>query len=132
MPLKISLKPNEKIVISGAVITNGGSATNLLIENNVPILREKDILIEAMANSPARRIYFTVQLMYIDRDNLMNYHAAYWRLVRDFVNAAPGSLKIIDAMNEYIIGERYYQALKQARKLIEYEKAITAEMEPVE
>ena len=44
MALKIALKPNEKIIIAGAVIINGSSGTHLLVENNVPLLREKDIL----------------------------------------------------------------------------------------
>ena len=47
MALKITLKPNEKMIVGGAVITNGNiKNTNLIIENNVPILRQKDIISE--------------------------------------------------------------------------------------
>ncbi len=46
MALKISLKPHEKMILGGAVITNGNSmGCHLVIENKVPILREKDILL---------------------------------------------------------------------------------------
>lgn len=124
MPLKITLKPKEKMILSGAVITNGDTTANFLIENNVTILREKDILTEAKADSPARKIYFVVQLMYIDQDNLIDYHRQYWDLVRDFLNAAPSALGYITEISEAILGEKYYGALKTVRKLIEYEQAL--------
>ncbi len=127
MPLKISLKPNERIILSGAVVTNGKSAATLLVENNVTILREKDILSEPQADSPAKKIYYAIQLMYIDPANLVQYHTLYWDLVRDFLAAAPRSLGLINEISEHILGEQYYKALKTARKLIEYEqKAIAA------
>lgn len=126
MPLKITLKPNEKIIIAGAVVKNTNTTTNILIENNVPILREKDILTESKADTPARRIYYVVQLMYIDRENLVNYHSHYWNLVRDFLNAAPSATGIIRDISEHLLGERYYKALKTARELIDYEAYIHA------
>ena len=66
MALRISLKPKEKIVIGGAVVSCENTSCNLLIENKVPIMREKDIMSEAEANSPCRRVYLIIQLMYID------------------------------------------------------------------
>jgi flagellar protein FlbT len=126
MPLKISLKPQEKIIIAGAMLRNGKSATQFLVENNVPILREKDILREPEADSPARRIYFVIQLMYIDQQNTVNYHATYWRLVREFLQAVPKSLKLIDEISEKILGEQYYKALRSARKLMDLEQRILA------
>ena len=62
MALKITLKPHEKMILGGAVIANGNSTgCHLIIENKVPILREKDILSEKDADSPCRRLYFIVQ-----------------------------------------------------------------------
>jgi flagellar protein FlbT len=122
MPLKISLKPHERMIIDGAVIRNGGSRSSLYIENNVPVLRQKDIMSEEDAASPACRIYFTVQLMYIDEPNLNIYHGRYWKLVKAFLKAAPSRLPLIDEMNEHIVNQDYYQALKLAKELIEYEK----------
>ena len=58
MALKITLKPGERMIIGGAVLTNGNSAScDLVVENKIPILRQKDILTEEKANSPCRRIY---------------------------------------------------------------------------
>ena len=122
MSLKITLKPHERIIIDGAVVSNGNSSSNLIIENNVPILRQKYILSEKDADSPCRRIYFVIQLMYIDGDNLKNYHKMYWDLVRNLVEVAPGVLDLIDQISEHILSTDYYQALNLAKKLINYEK----------
>lgn len=124
MSLKISLKPQERIILGGAVVQNGGSRCDLLVENNVPILREKDILREEDADTPCKRIYFTIQLMYIDEKNLAEYHNAYWKLVRDVLDAAPSTLTLIDLISDHILGNRCYQALKLAQKLIDYEQEV--------
>ena len=89
MALKIYLKPQERLIIDGAVITNGNAKSELLIENNVPILRGKDIMSLNEADSPCRRIYFAIQLMYVDQENLAEHHKTYWELVKDVAEAAP-------------------------------------------
>lgn len=124
MPLKITLKPHEKMIIGGAVITGGKTATNFVIENKVPVLREKDILSEDDAYTPARRIYLVIQLMYIDGKNLTKLHGTYWNLARDLLKAAPSMLGLIDQISEHILDNRYYQALKLAKKLITYEEEV--------
>lgn len=122
MGLKITLKPHERMIIGGAVVANGNGKSEFLVENNVPILREKDILSEYDADTPCKRIYFVIQLMYIDEKKLTEYHNTYWSLVRDVVAAAPSTLALIDQISEQILGSRYYQALKLAKNLIEYEQ----------
>ena len=124
MGLKISLRPHEKIVIAGAVITNGEKRCELVIENKVPILREKDLMREDQADTPCRRIYFVVQLMYFDEENLEDHYENYWRLVKDVLAAAPSMTVYVDRISECLIGNRYYQALRFARELIEYEKEV--------
>jgi len=123
MALKITLKSCERMIIGGAVVTNGNATScDLIIENKTPILRQKDILTEEKADSPCRRIYYAIQLMYIDEENLAAYHKVYWDLVRDVVQAAPSMVAWIDSINEHILHRRYYQALKLTKRLIEYEQ----------
>jgi flagellar biosynthesis repressor protein FlbT len=123
MALKITLKPGERMILCGAVLTNGSvTSCDLIIENKTPILRQKDILTEENATSPCRRIYYAIQLMYIDESNLATYHKIYWDLVKDLVQAAPSTIGLIDSINEHILQRRYYQALKLTKKLIEYEQ----------
>ncbi len=125
MALKITLKPNEKMIVGGAVVTSGSPKnTHLIIENNVPVLRQKDILSEKDAISPCRQVYFLIQLMYIDEANLATHQQKYWNVVRLILEAAPKLIGHIDQINEYILGGRYYQALKLAGELIEYEQEV--------
>lgn len=124
MALKITLKPNERMIIGGAVIKNGNTKCDLLIENKVPLLREKDIYGEEEANSPSRRIYFTIQLMYINEENLATYHKMYWKLVKELIDAVPTTIGLIDRISEKIVSNQYYQALKIAKELIEYEQEV--------
>ena len=69
MPLKLSLKPGEKFVLNGAVLTNGDKRTSLVIQNKACVLREKDIMQVEDADTPARRIYFPIMMMYLDPDD---------------------------------------------------------------
>ena len=124
MALKLSLKPGEKMIIGGAVVKNGDTKAELFIENQVPLLREKDIMGEKDANSAAQKIYFTIQLMYIDQENLINHHNTYWNYVKEIIQAAPSTIPLVDQISENIVGGKYYQALKLARKLMDYEKEI--------
>ena len=122
MALKITLKPHERLIIGGAVITNGSSKTDLVVENNVPILRQKDIMSLKDADSPCRRIYFAIQLMYVDEKNLAEHHRIYWELVKDVAEAAPSRKGLIAEISNFVLNRQYYQALKLTKKLIEYEK----------
>ena len=125
MALKITLKPNERMILGGAVLANGSSKEcKLLIENNVPILREKDILSEQDAATLCSQIYFTIQLMYIDEKNLVRHYDTYWKLIHHLMESAPSVLGLIDQISEHIVGNKYYQALKLARHLIDYEQEV--------
>ncbi len=124
MALKISLKPHERLIIGGAVVVNGNVRSDLIIENNVPILRIKDIMRGQDADTPCKRVYLTVQLMYVDEKNLDKYRNIYWKLVRDILTAAPSMLETIKQISDHVLNDRYYRALKVARKLINLEEEI--------
>ena len=124
MPLKITLKPRERMVIDGAVIQNGDTKTEFTIENRVPLLRQKDILAEKDAHTVCRRIYYVIQLMYIDKTDAVAHHAAYWKLVQPLVKAAPSSVTLVDRISEQILAGQYYRALKLAKKLMAFEEEV--------
>ncbi len=124
MPLKITLKPRERLILGGAVVRNGDAATHLLVENEVPILRERDILTEKNAGSPCRRIYFAIQLMYVDQPRLAQHQQLYKMLVADVLGAAPSTRRFTDPISKLVAEEKYYQALKVARQLIDYEQEL--------
>lgn len=120
MALKVELKPGERIIIGDSVITNDNQRTRLFIEGQAPILREKDILTPDTADTPAKRVYLAVQLMYLSTD-LERIQENYFTLVNDIVKAAPSTIPYVTSISNAIISGSFYKALKEARKLIEYE-----------
>ncbi len=126
MALKITLKPHEKFILGGAVITNGDAKSIFVLENDVPILREKDILTLKSADTPCKKIYFAIQLMYIDGKNLPEHHKIYWDLVKDVAQAAPSTKPLLQEISNDILNDRHYQALKKTKKLIEYEQEVVS------
>jgi flagellar protein FlbT len=123
MSLKVELKPGERLIVGNCIITNSDQRTRLFIDGKSPILREKDILTPATADTPARRIYLAVQLMYLD-DDIEAMRERYFELVRDIVRAAPSTTALVDDINNGILTGMLYKALKSAKKLIDYEQDI--------
>lgn len=123
MALKVELKPGERILIGECVLTNSDRRATFVIDGKVPIIREKDIMTAEQANTPAKRIYLSILLMYTSRD-ARNQHATYFALVRDLVEAAPSTWGQIEIINNQILTGDLYKALKQAKLLITYEQEL--------
>lgn len=123
MALVIDLKPQEKILIGEAVITNSAQRTRLHIAGDAPILREKDIMQEDDADTPCKKIYFLIQCMYISPDP-KQYHDRYFALIKDIQKASPSSSIFFMQINDHIISGTYYKALKIANQLIEHEREL--------
>jgi len=129
MSLKVELKPHERVIIGSCVITNTDQRARLLIDgDNIPILREKDILTPETADTPAKLIYLAVQLMYISPDAQAS-HGTYFNLIRDLVTAVPSAWPLIEGINNQILSGDLYQALKEAKKLVAYEKQLLDQIE---
>jgi flagellar protein FlbT len=121
--LKIELKPGERVMLGDCVITNSDQRTRLLVEGTAPILREKDIMTESRADTPAKRIYLAVQLMYTSK-NAATYHELYFRLVREITQAVPSMWPLIESINNQILTGELYKALREVKKLIAYEQEL--------
>lgn len=127
MALKVELKPHERIIIGACVITNTDQRTRLLIDGDkIPILREKDILTSETADTPAKLIYLSVQLMYLSPDP-MEHHPTYFNLMRDILSTEPSAWPIIESINNHILNGDLYHALKDSKKLIAHEAQLIAE-----
>ena len=123
MALKVELKPGERIILGECVVTNADQRTRLLIDGNVPILREKDILTAEDADTPAKRIYLAIQLMYTSKTPRDHQHI-YFVLINEFLQAAPSAWQHIENINNHILTGEMYKALKDAQKLIAYGRGL--------
>lgn len=129
MSLKVELKPGERLIIGNCVVTNSDQRARLYIDGRAPILREKDILTPETADSPAKRVYLAVQLMYL-ADDTDKLRQEYFSLVDEIVTAAPSMTPYVDKINNEILTNKLYKALKAAGKLIRYEEDLLANAKP--
>jgi flagellar biosynthesis repressor protein FlbT len=127
MPLRVELKPFERIIIGETVIINSGSRTSFLIDGDAPILREKDTVTAETANTPAKRLYYCVQMMYLKND-VPRYRASYLSCIKDLREALAGCRDMIDAINNHVSGGALYKALKEIRKLMKAEEDMMMRM----
>lgn len=123
MPLKLSLKPGEKLVLNGAVLANGDRRATLVVQNKAAILREREIMQEHEANTPARRIYFPVMMMYLDDANEDAYYSDFVVRMTEFMGAIsnPEILAVCVAISKEVMRQEYYRALGLIKKLYAYE-----------
>lgn len=121
MPLKLDLKCGEKMIVNGAVLENVGPNAKILIHNLATVLREKEILTQEDAATPASRVYFALQCAYMFDDareeHLKNFH----RYLKDYLNACPSAAEIADVIRGHIENENFYKGLKSSRNLIAHE-----------
>lgn len=129
MSLKVELKPGERLIIGACVITNADQRTRLTIDGKLPILREKDILKPDQADTTAKLIYLAVQLMYLE-GSFQATRTEYFSLVNAMAVTQPKSIPILDAINNEILTNNLYKALKAAKKLIQFEQEQAHHAEP--
>ncbi|MCR9129908.1 MAG: flagellar biosynthesis repressor FlbT [Alphaproteobacteria bacterium] len=123
MPLKLSLKPGERFVLNGAVVENGDRRATLVLQNKASVLREKDIMQEHEADTPAKRIYFPVMMMYLSSSSDEGVYDAFVMRMTEFMGVIknPEVLKECVTISRDVMAGEYYKALLRCRKLIAYE-----------
>ncbi|MBL9096468.1 MAG: flagellar biosynthesis repressor FlbT [Alphaproteobacteria bacterium] len=124
MPLKLSLKPGEKFVLNGAVLTNGDRRVSLVIENKASILRDRDIMQADEANTPVKRIYFPIMMLYLDPEQTEKYYDEFVNRMSEFMSAVTDreALSTCVAISRDVLQGQYYKALIKCRQLFDFEQ----------
>ncbi|KQZ14419.1 MULTISPECIES: flagellar biosynthesis repressor FlbT [unclassified Mesorhizobium] len=121
--LKLSLKPNEKIYINGAVVRVDRKVTIELL-NDVQFLLESHVLQAEDATTPLRQLYFIVQVMLVNPQSAAEARDMFRRslplMLASFDDERIcATLKNVDRM----VGEDHvYEALKAIRSLYPLER----------
>lgn len=122
MALRLTLKPNEKIVINGCVIRNADRRQTLTIENYADVVRGVDLLDEHEAATPVKKVYFFIQSALLrpeirkDLMPIIQKHLA--DLVPIFNQQIAGH--IFEAAN-HVSARNYYKAMRALREVMRYE-----------
>jgi flagellar biosynthesis repressor protein FlbT len=116
--LKLSLKPNEKIYLNGAVISVDRKVTIELL-NDVQFLLQNHVLQPGEASTPLRQLYFMLQVMLMEPAGAVQARDMFRRslplLLASFDDQhICATLKQVDRL----VGEGHvYEALKAIRGL---------------
>lgn len=122
MPLKINLKKNQKIIINGAVLENNNSrAVSFTLLNSTAILRDTEILTAEEAVTPASRVYYALQCMYIIPESEIEHRKNFEAFLKDYETAAPSSSELVKSIREEVSAGSLYKGLRLVRQLIEHE-----------
>jgi flagellar protein FlbT len=124
MTLRISLRDGEKMIVNGAVMRAIGR-TDFVVENNVSLLRGREVMAVEDAVTPARRLYFACMMAYIDPSSRTTHHEA----IIEFLDGLLGALESLEGkalcarFARKVATGNYYRALADCRLLIDYETA---------
>jgi len=126
MSLKIDHKAGEKFIVNGAVMVAGKSGASLILQNQATFLRAKDIMQEHEANTPGKRIYFVIMLMYIDPEAHDDYYSKFAGLIDDYLaNTSLAEVRrALMGILQQVNMKRFYQALKLCKSLIQFESKL--------
>lgn len=122
--LRITLRDGEKAIVNGAVLRAVGR-TQIAVENQVSILRGREVMQPEEATTPARQLYFSTMLAYIDPANRAGHQDAIIHSVGTLIAALPSAearAACLAFAHDVAQGE-YYKALASARALIAFETA---------
>ena len=129
MPLSIPLPARAKIIINGAVLENTGAANiTLTVHNKANILRDKDVITEEEANTPAKEVYHAIQNAYLFESNREEWLSIARQLIGGILDRLPEARPITTHVLELLDGDKIYNALRASRRLIAVE---TGEAPPV-
>ncbi|QIJ74040.1 flagellar protein FlbT [Methylobacterium sp. NI91] len=123
MALRIELKPQERLIINGALIRNGDRRSTFVIENQCKFLRESEILTESEADTAAKRLCVTLQFIYL-ADNPPEAEDLFVRQATEIMKASPTTAPYILAIQDELSASQYHRAIKRGRELIAYERQL--------
>jgi len=117
MPLKFVLRPNEKVIINGAVIGSGDRPGSFYLYNTANFLRGREVLKEEQIDSAEKKLYFIIQLIYIfPEDSAVNF-VRFSAALEEVRASRPEAAEQLDEIAGNVGTNNYYRALKLCRKL---------------
>jgi len=123
--MNLSLRAGERIYVNGAVLRVDRKVTLELL-NDATFLLENQVMQPEQAVTPLRQLYFVVQLMLIEPDQVAAKLELFTQQVVAMLAACRNVeiLEAVSACNELVAKGRYHETLKTIRALFPLEDAI--------
>jgi len=125
MPLCITLKPFERLIINGASIKNGSRNSKFLIENHCKFLREGEIIHESEADTPCKKLCVTLQVLHLS-ENPSEVESLFFRQAVDVMKEMPSAAPFMSAIQDALNEKNTHAAIKAGKQLIYHERDLLA------
>jgi flagellar biosynthesis repressor protein FlbT len=125
--LRLKLRPNERVLINGAVIENGHTQVELrVLTPETKILRLRDALHPDHIDTPTKRVCYIAQLVVAGE---VRPEEALSRFVRGVVALKqvfldPGSQATMDQAIQHARANNFYKAMQCMRRILPYEELV--------
>jgi flagellar protein FlbT len=125
--LRLKLRPNERVLINGAVVENGRTPAELrVLTPETKILRLRDALHPDHIDTPTKRVCYIAQLVVAGE---MSPEEALSRFVRGVVELKqvfldPGSQATMDQAIQHARANCFYKAMQCMRRILLYEELV--------
>ena len=117
------LDPGERGVVGSMTVENlGAEPVELAVRGTGAVLRGKMIIRAEDATSPALRVYYVVQSMYIDPATAEAKFRELGGLVEELVNAVPSTGLIAADIGQAVLEGDFLAALSSCLELLRYEE----------
>ncbi|MDG5493946.1 flagellar biosynthesis repressor FlbT [Niveispirillum sp. BGYR6] len=117
MPLKLVLRPGEKLIVNGAVIGIGDHPVSLFFYNKVNFLRGREIMKEENCDTIEKKLYFIIQLIYIFPEDAQLNLVKFGLILEDARLTHPAESELFNDIEALVREGNYYRALKICRRL---------------
>ncbi|APX89203.1 hypothetical protein BV394_05305 [Brevirhabdus pacifica] len=127
MPLKLTLKANERIVVNGCVIRNSNRRHVLTIESQADVVRGFDLLDESAMSTPVGRAYFLIQTALTRPETREKIVPVVQGDLATLVTVMGNATRahVFEAANYVSIGD-FYKALRALRPVLKREAELLA------
>jgi len=119
--LVLKLGPRERVMINGVVMENGDRRTRLnVITPDANVLRLRDAIHPAEANTPVRRVCYIAQLVLAGEADVEEARRQLLRGIEQLsqVFTDDDSRGHLVSATDHVIGGRFYQAMRALRNLL--------------
>jgi len=122
--LVLSLKPNEKFLVNGAMLVNGPKRGQICVQDNdVYVLRLSDVIHPEQVKTPVKRVYYALQL-------ILSCDMKSEDAIKPVLDGLKGLASVfektpyvrhVEKAENAVLQDRFYSALCSLKALLEIE-----------
>lgn len=128
MPLRLTLRPHERIIVNGCILKNGARRHVLEVENRADVLRGDDMLDDASAQTPVRRVAYHIQIALVSAQHRGEFTPRILAALNELASALPRFAKQIAEAEARVNAGDFYAAFRCLTEAIAHEDLLFSQV----